>query len=179
MPKFVKKIQTRVISWSSISEHRGDSDHFFLDVFFMRFFFWKIYTTIGIGGCSLGVDDTSITGKPYILQKICFQGLCSKFLGFWHGHGYFWPLRLLRLLEAKNGQNPSLEGSKSLKEWIFWNIYLIKIAHQPQKPLSRSNQIWARTSGKKDRGQCSKSWGCMIQQHSQNTILLLLSAENM
>ena len=61
-----------------------------------------IYTTIGIDGCSLGLDNTSIRAKPYILQKICFQGLCSKFLGFWHGHGYFWPLRSYRLLEAKN-----------------------------------------------------------------------------
>ena len=43
---------------------------------------YVIYTTIGIDGCSLGVDDTSITTKPYILQKICFQRLCSKFLGF-------------------------------------------------------------------------------------------------
>ena len=41
-----------------------------------------IYTTIGIDECSLGVDNTSITAKPYILQKICFQRLCSKFLAF-------------------------------------------------------------------------------------------------
>ena len=41
-----------------------------------------IYTTIGIDECSLGLDDTSITAKSYILQKICFQRLCSKFLGF-------------------------------------------------------------------------------------------------
>ena len=110
-----------------------------------------IYTTIGIDRCTLGADTTSITAKLYILQKVCFQGICSKFQGFWHGHGYFWPLRLLRLLEAKNGQNPSSEGLKSLKEWIFLNTCLIKVAHQPQKPLSGSNQIWARTSG---RGQC-------------------------
>jgi len=41
-----------------------------------------IYTTIGIDECSLGIDNTSITAKPYILQKICFQRLCSKFLVF-------------------------------------------------------------------------------------------------
>ena len=95
-----------------------------------------IYTTIGIDRCTLGVDTTSITAKLYILQKVCFQGICSKFLGFWHGHGYFWPLRLLRLLEAKNGQNPSSEGLKSLKEWIFLNTCLIKVAHQTQNPLA-------------------------------------------
>ena len=44
--------------------------------------FDQIYTTIGIDECSLGVDNTSITAKLYILQKICFQRLCSKFLAF-------------------------------------------------------------------------------------------------
>ena len=42
----------------------------------------SIYTTIGIDECSLGVDNTSIPAKPYILQKICFQRLYSKFLAF-------------------------------------------------------------------------------------------------
>ena len=115
-------------------------------------------------------------GQTIHPTKILFSGNLFKIPGVLTWAWFFWLLRLLRLLEAKNGQSPSSEGLKSLKEWIFWNTYLIKVAHQPQKPLSGSNQIWARTSGKKDRGQCSKSWGCMIQQHSQST---MLSAANM
>ena len=42
-------------------------------------------------GVVWGLDTTSFMAKPYILRIICFQRICSKFLGFWHGHGYFWP----------------------------------------------------------------------------------------
>ena len=103
-----------------------------------------IYTTIGIDECSLGVEITSITAKPYILQKICFQRLCSKFLVFWHGHGYFWPLRSWSLLEAKN---TPLRPKMAWRSWYIEKKYIIKVAQLPQKPLGGSNQIWATTSG--------------------------------
>ena len=48
------------------------------------------------------VEINSIKAKPYVPQKSWFQWICSKFFGFWHGHNYFWPTRLWRLLEAKN-----------------------------------------------------------------------------
>ena len=48
------------------------------------------------------VEIDSITAKPYIPQKSWFQWICSKFFGLWHGHNYFWPPWLWRLLEAKN-----------------------------------------------------------------------------
>ena len=43
-----------------------------------------------------------ITAKPYIQQRILFHCFCSKSLPSWHGHNYFWPLRLWRLLKTKN-----------------------------------------------------------------------------
>ena len=48
------------------------------------------------------VEIDSITAKPYIPQKSWFQWICSKFFGLWHGHNYFRPPWLSRLLEAKN-----------------------------------------------------------------------------
>ena len=34
-------------------------------------------------------------------------------------------------------------GKYNQKKLIYWRKYLIKVSQQPQKPLSRSNQIWA------------------------------------
>ena len=46
---------------------------------------------------------TSITAKPYILQKTLFNSICSKFYRVKHGHDFFLaPLTSWRLLEAKN-----------------------------------------------------------------------------
>ena len=50
----------------------------------------------------VNLEIDSITAKPYMPQKSWFQWICSKFFVLWHGHDYFWPPRLWRLLEAKN-----------------------------------------------------------------------------
>ena len=55
------------------------------------------------------------------------------------------------LMEATRGKKHPSEVKNGMKESIYWNKCLMKVAHQPQKPLSGSNQIWATTSGKKDR----------------------------
>ena len=137
-----------------------------------------IYTTIGIDGCSLDLDTTSYTAKPYILQKICFQEISLKFLGFWHGHDYFWPPNLLRLLEAKN---LPLSPKMATKEWIFWERVLVEVVQCPQKHLSGSNQIWPMTSNENILRPMfqqppihTQSWSRMMQQHTLNAMLLLL-----
>ena len=48
------------------------------------------------------LEIDSMTAKTYIPQKSWFQWICSKLFGLWHGHNYFWPPWLWRLLEAKN-----------------------------------------------------------------------------
>ena len=53
-------------------------------------------------------------------------------------------------MEAIRGQKHPSEVKNVMKELIYWKKYLIKVSQQPQKPLSRSNQIWATTSDKKD-----------------------------
>ena len=66
-----------------------------------------------------GCPDTLImrfTAKPYILWKILFHWICSKFYEFKHGHNFFWPQRSWRLLEAKNTpRRPKL----SWRSWFF------------------------------------------------------------
>ena len=66
-----------------------------------------------------GCPDTLIvrfTAKPYILWKILFHWICSKFNEFKHGHIFFWPQRSWRLLEAKNTpRRPIL----SWRSWFF------------------------------------------------------------
>ena len=47
------------------------------------------------------VEIDSITAKPYIPQKSWFQWICSKFFVLWHGHDYFWPPWLWRMLDLK------------------------------------------------------------------------------
>ena len=47
----------------------------------------------------INIFTGSITTIP---QKSWFQCICSKFFGLWHGHNYFWPPWLWRLLDAKN-----------------------------------------------------------------------------
>ena len=94
------------------------------------------YTTIEIDGCILDVDAASISAKPYILQKKYFQGICTKFQAFWNGHGYFWPLRSQRLLEAKNPAK-----CRSRRSGFFGKKVVINVAQQPQKLLSRSHVV--------------------------------------
>jgi hypothetical protein len=53
-------------------------------------------------------------------------------------------------MEATRGQKHPSEAKNGMKELIYWKKFLMKVAQQPQKPLSGSNQIWATTSGKKD-----------------------------
>ena len=50
----------------------------------------------------VNLEIESITAKPYTPKKSWFQWICSKFFELWHGHDYFWPPWLWRLLEAKN-----------------------------------------------------------------------------
>ena len=53
-------------------------------------------------------------------------------------------------MEAARGQKHPSEAENGMKESIYWKKFLMKVAQQPQKPLSGPNQIWATTSGKKD-----------------------------
>ena len=53
-------------------------------------------------------------------------------------------------MEATRGQKHPSEAKNGMKESIYWKKFLMKVAQQPQKPLSGSNQIWATTSDKKD-----------------------------
>ena len=53
-------------------------------------------------------------------------------------------------MEAARGQKHPSEAKNGMKESIYWKKLLMKVAQQPQKPLTGSNQIWATTSGKKD-----------------------------
>ena len=47
---------------------------------FLHFGFKHLYTTIWIDGCSLDLEIVSITAKPYILQKICFNEFVANVL---------------------------------------------------------------------------------------------------
>ena len=75
----------------------------------------SLHISLIIEGC----PDTLImrfTAKPYILWKILFHWICSKFYEFKHGHNFFWPQRSWRLLEAKNTpRRPKL----SWRSWFF------------------------------------------------------------
>ena len=53
-------------------------------------------------------------------------------------------------MEAVRGQKHPSEAKNIMKELIYWKKCLMKVAQQPQKPLSGSNQIWSTTLGKKD-----------------------------
>jgi hypothetical protein len=53
-------------------------------------------------------------------------------------------------MEATRGQKHPSEAENDMKESIYRKKFFIKVAKQPQKPLSGSNQIWATTLGKKD-----------------------------
>jgi hypothetical protein len=53
-------------------------------------------------------------------------------------------------MEATRGQKHPSEAENGMKESFYGKKCLMKVAQQPQKPLSVSNQIWATTSGKKD-----------------------------
>ena len=83
--------------WNTLS----CSQHLHLQIIYINTSIY-IFTTIWIVRCTLGVVISSITPKPYILQKILFQWICCKYLAWLHGHNHFWPPRLWRLLEAKN-----------------------------------------------------------------------------
>ena len=56
-------------------------------------------------------------------------------------------------MEAVRGQKHPSEAKKGIKELIYKKKYLIKVSQQPQKPHSKSNQIGATTSDKKDTSQ--------------------------
>ena len=126
--------------------------------------------TIGIDWCTLGFDTTyQQHGQTIHSTNILFSPNLFKIPGVLT---WAWLILTSEVIEAVRGHKwpkSFLGRVKKLEGVNLWNTYLMKVAHQPQKPFSGSNQVWAGTSGKKDRGQCSKSWGCMIQQHSQNT----------
>jgi hypothetical protein len=44
-------------------------------------------------------------------------------------------------MEAARGQKQSSDAENGLKESIYCKKFLMKVAQQPQKPLSGSNQI--------------------------------------
>ena len=50
-------------------------------------------------------------------------------------------------MEAVRGQKHPSEAKNGMKELIYWNKCLIKVAQKPHKPPIGSNQIWATTSG--------------------------------
>ena len=54
------------------------------------------------------------------------------------------------LMEATRCQKLPSEAENGMKESIYWKKCLMKVADQPLKPPSASNQIWATTSDKKD-----------------------------
>ena len=72
----------------------------------------------------------------YIPQKFCFQGICSTFLAFWHGHSLFWPLRLCRLLEAKN--HPQQAKKDFLKKVFDKSCLKTSNLNDTSQKLSRS-----------------------------------------
>ena len=45
------------------------------------------------------------------------------------------------VMEAVRGQKHLSEAKKDTKELIYWKKCLIKVAQQPQKPLSGSNLL--------------------------------------
>jgi hypothetical protein len=97
---------------------------------------------------------TSITAKPYILQKTLFHWIYSKLLRF--NMGIFFLSS--NLMEAVRGQKHPSEAKNGIwkilwKILILWKKFLIKVVQQPQKLLDRSNQLWAMTSVKKDSFQ--------------------------
>ena len=56
-------------------------------------------------------------------------------------------------MEATRGQKHPSEVENGMKESIYLKKCFMKVAQQPQKPLSGSNQIWDTTSDKKDASQ--------------------------
>jgi len=90
-----------IIFWSGLSS--------------LEYWLTKIYTTIGIDWCTLCVDSTSITAKLYILQKFCHQGICSKFLGFWHGRGYFLTSEVIEAVRGQKRPKSLLRRVKKLE----------------------------------------------------------------
>ena len=68
-----------------------------------------------------------------------------------------WLFLISEVMEAVRGQKHPLETKHGMKELIYCKKYLIKVFQQPQKPLSRSNHIWVRTSDKKDTPQRPQS----------------------
>ena len=77
-------------------------------------------------------------------------------------------------MEAVRGQKHPLEAKKSIKELIYQKKYLIKVSEQPPKPLSSSNQIWAKTSDKKDTSQRRQLSAAPIQEAHEAGFLVYL-----
>ena len=68
--------------------------------FFHTFQVFEYISSIFLLVVRLGIN--SITVKQYIPKKSGFLWICSKFFVLCHGHDYFWPTWLCRLLEAKD-----------------------------------------------------------------------------
>ena len=77
-------------------------------------------------------------------------------------------------MEAVRGQKHPLEAKNDMKELIYWKLYLIKVSQQPQKSLSGSNQIWAKTSDKKDTSQWRQLSAAPIQEAHEAGFLVYL-----
>ena len=78
-------------------------------------------------------------------------------------------------MEAARGQKHPSEAKNGMKESIYGKKCLMKVSHQPQKPPSGSNQIWATTSDKKDtatdlRGHCIRLCSCCCYQTYQSKV---------
>jgi hypothetical protein len=70
--------------------------------------------------------------KPYIPQKNLLQLVCCKCLAGCNRHIYFWPQRS----KAVRGQKHPSEAKNGMKESIYWKKFLMKVAQQPQNPLT-------------------------------------------
>ena len=77
---------------------------------------------------------------------------------------------IFKLMKAVRGKKHPSEAENGMKESINWKNILILVVQQPQKPLDRSNQIFAMTSIKKDTSQ----WLPRSLHSSLNAMLLLL-----
>ena len=128
----------------------------FSSIFWIHWIFACLKTVCIISSCinTLLINIDRFTGYrtnvSYLIRngKIYFTEFTQISIRINMGMIFFWSLRSWRLLEAKN--TPSSEAKNIMKELIYWKKYIIKVSQQPQKPFSRSNHIWATTSGKKD-----------------------------
>ena len=69
-------------------------------------------------------------------------------------------------MEAARGQKHPSDAENGMKESIYRKKFLMKVAQQPQKHLSGSNQIWATNSGLK----------VMIFEATEVTVVLIFQS---